>query len=244
MHRAVPYVQELAEPEKAQLEALVQVFLAKISFEGCGGLEVTDEMRISIATQACILVLGKEGPPYPDLATVLVYPSAFLGRRTESMGGGVVVTTDEARLGESWDRGLVVLAWDSAERGANNPRDGKNVVFHEFAHQLDGESGDMDGAPRLGSRAHYAQWARVFGAEYTALLNRLSEGRRSDIDAYGATSPPEFFAVLTEIFFEAPERLLRRHPELYAELAAFYRQDPAARRRAQPPTKARKARRP
>ena len=138
-----------------------------------------------------------------------------------------MIESEDARLGESWTRGVVVLAWDHVASSARH-LGGDNVVLHEFAHQLDAEDGSMDGAPDLGSRARFASWARVLGEEFAELSARLHAGRGSDIDAYGATSPPEFFAVVTEMFFEKPAQLRKRHPELYAELAAFYRQDPAA----------------
>ena len=136
-----------------------------------------------------------------------------------------MIEGDVARLGESWQRGLVVLAWDAVRSGTSNVRDGHNVVLHEFAHQLDQEDGTMDGAPDLGSRARYATWAHVLGEEYADLVDRLHAGRSADIDAYGATNPPEFFAVVTEMFFEKPAQLRARHPELYATLADFYQQD-------------------
>lgn len=230
-HRAVilenvPYVRRLSEDDRAELEALVQVFLAKKSFEGAGGLEMTDEIRVTIAAQACLLLLHRETDMYPDLDSIVVYPHAY--RATEQRREGmVVIEGDQVRLGESWSRGTVVLAWDHVQRGASLAGDGHNVVLHEFAHQLDAEDGDVDGAPRLGTRARYVEWARVLGAEFKELSERIHAGRPSDIDDYAATSPPEFFAVVTEMFFEQPAELRSRHPELYAELRAFYRQDPA-----------------
>ena len=162
---------------------------------------------------------------YPDLETILVYPSTFVSKQTRR-DGYVVVEEENARLGESWSRGLVVLAWDSVLRGTANMHDGHNVVLHEFAHQLDAEDGDMDGAPALGARARYVAWARVLGEEFGDLVAKAEAGRGSDIDTYGATNPAEFFAVVTEAFFEKPRQLRAKHPELYAELAEFYRQDP------------------
>jgi len=158
--------------------------------------------------------------------SILVYPSAYRVP-TEQHDGLVVLEEDQARLGESWQRGLVVLAWDHVLSGAAEPRDGQNVVLHEFAHQLDGESGSMNGTPELGTRARYTSWAHVLGDEFEDLSQRLYQGQSSDIDPYGATNPAEFFAVLTEMFFEKPQALKRRHAELYAELAEFYKQDPA-----------------
>jgi Mlc titration factor MtfA (ptsG expression regulator) len=225
--RDVAYVGKLDQEERAALEDLVQIFLAEKNMEGCGGLELTDEIRVTIAAEACLLILHRDSDVYPDLETILVYPSAYKakGKRREGM---VVIESDDARLGESWTRGVVVLAWDHVQRSARTVG-GANVVLHEFAHQLDGEDGTMDGAPELGSRARFASWARVLGEEFKELSERLHAGRGSDIDAYGATSPPEFFAVVTEMFFEQPHQMKLHHPELYAELAEFYRQDPASR---------------
>ena len=225
MDRDVAHVAKLSPADRAELEGLVQVFLAEKNIEGCGGLQLTDEMRVTIAAQACMLLLHRETDIYPELETVLVYPHAYRAKATRH-DGPVVVESEDARLGESWTRGVVVLAWDHVSSSARH-LGGDNVVLHEFAHQLDAEDGSMDGAPDLGSRARFKSWARVLGEEFAELSGRLHAGRPSDIDAYGATSPPEFFAVVTEMFFEKPHQLRKRHPELYAELAAFYRQDPA-----------------
>ncbi len=224
----VPYAAKLDEADGKELEGLVRIFLAEKSFEGCGGLELTEEMRVTIAALACILLLHRETDIYPGVDAILVYPSAYRAP-TRSNEGGVVIESEQARLGESWTRGVVVLAWDHVKSGAAQPADGQNVVLHEFAHQLDGEDGSMDGAPDLGARARYTSWAQVLGSEFGELSSKLHAGRASDIDAYGATNPAEFFAVVTEMFFEKPRALKRRHPELYDELAAFYKQDPAAR---------------
>jgi len=200
--------------------------LAEKSFEGCGGLTLTDEIKLTIAGQACLLLLHRETDIYPNVDSILVYPSAYRVP-TEQYDGLVVVQEDQTRLGESWQRGLVVLAWDHVLSGAAQPCDGQNVVLHEFAHQLDSEDGVMNGTPDLGARARFTSWAHVLGDEFAELSERLHAGRSSDIDPYGATNPAEFFAVLTEMFFEKPRALKRRHAELYAELAEFYKQDPA-----------------
>ena len=228
LKKNVPYLSKLDEADRTEFEGLVRIFLAEKSFEGCGGLELTDEMKITIAAQACLLLLHRENDVYPDVESILVYPTAYRAPTTKREGG-VVIESEQARLGESWTRGVVVLAWDHVKSGAAQPADGQNVVLHEFAHQLDGEDGAMDGAPDLGARARYTSWAHVLGDEFRELAEELHAGRRSDIDAYGATNPAEFFAVVTEMFFEKPRALKQRHPELYEELAAFYKQDPAAR---------------
>lgn len=217
----------LDDEERKELETLVAIFLEEKHFEGCGGLELDDEMKVTIAAQACLLLLHRDTEIYPDLVSILVYPGAYRAP-VHHREGAVVIEGEDARLGESWTRGVLVLAWDRVEPQARTLGT-DNVVLHEFAHQLDAEDGDMDGAPDLGSRARYRTWARVLGEEYGELSAKLQAGLPTDIDAYGATSPPEFFAVVTEMFFERPLALRRRHPELYAELVAFYAQDPAAR---------------
>ncbi len=221
----VPYVAKLPEADQKELEGLVRIFLAEKEFEGCGGLELTDEIKVTIAAQACVLLLHRENDMFPDVDAILVYPSAYRAK-TRRDGGGFVVEGEQARLGESWTRGVVVLAWDHVKAGAMNLTDGHNLVLHEFAHQIDGEDGSMDGAPDLGARARYKSWAHVLGAEFSELSERIEEGGKSDIDSYGATNPAEFFAVVTEMFFEKPHIMKGRHPELYEELKTFYKQDP------------------
>jgi Mlc titration factor MtfA (ptsG expression regulator) len=226
--RNVPYAATLCAADRRELEGHMQVFLAEKSFEGCGGLELTEEIRLTIAAQACVLLLHRETDYYPDLQSILVYPSAYVVKNTRQKLGGLVVEGDEVRLGESWVRGTVVLAWDAVQQGASNFHDGRNVVLHEFAHQLDAEDGGMNGRPDLGRRGSYAAWAHALGAEYEELLLRVDAHKPSDIDAYGATNPAEFFAVVTEAFFEQGRQLRHLHPELYEVLRTFYRQDPAA----------------
>ena len=224
----VAYAARLDEDDRRELEGHVQVFLEEKSFEGCGGLELTDEIKVTIAAQACVLLLHREDDYFPELESIVVYPSAYVARRAQRIEHGIVPDEDEVRLGESWHHGLVVLAWDSVLSGAHDAHDGHNVVFHEFAHQLDQEDGSSDGAPPLPSRSRYAAWARVLGADYAQLQNDELMNRGTVIDKYGATNPAEFFAVVTEAFFEKPRQLAARHPELYAQLALFYKQDPVA----------------
>ncbi len=197
-------------------------------FEGCAGLEITDEIRVTIAAQAAVLLLHRRTDFYPTLTSILVYPHAYIARSKRVQPGGVIEEGPQARLGESWQRGALVLSWSDVLSGAVDPADGHNVVFHEFAHQIDSESGAMEGAPALGPPARYREWARVLSGEYEGLIAELHQGHQSVIDAYGATNPAEFFAVVTEAFFERPVAMRREHPELYAELTRFYEQDPAA----------------
>jgi len=224
----VPYFARLSPEDQEEIRDLVQIFLDEKEFEGCGGLDVDDEIRVTIAAQACILLLHRENDIYPDLETILVYPHAYLDTRPRTLEGGIVVEDGETRLGESWTRGVVVLAWDAVLGGARDMHDGHNVVLHEFAHQLDSETGAADGAPVLVNRSAYGPWARVLGAAYEGLLEDAAHGERTVIDTYGAKNPAEFFAVVTETFFERPRALRARHPELYEQMRSFYRQDPAA----------------
>jgi Mlc titration factor MtfA (ptsG expression regulator) len=222
------YVSTLRSEDRAELEGHVQVFLAEKKFEGCGGLEITDEIRVTIAAEACLLLLHRETDYFRDLDVILVYPHPYVAQSISALGGGAAIACDQPRLGQSGS-GVVVLAWDAVRRSATDAHDGHNVTLHEFAHQLDQEDGAADGAPALGQRARYTAWARVLGVEFKQLVDDVDKHRQNDIDAYAATSPAEFFAVVTEMFFEKPEGLQRRHPELYEQLALFYRQDPAAR---------------
>jgi Mlc titration factor MtfA (ptsG expression regulator) len=226
VEKLVPYVRHLDGAKRSELEGLMHVFLAEKRFEGCGGLVVTDEMRLAIAAQACVLLLGRPTDVYPLLMTVLVYPRAYVSREPALNDHGVLDPTPVERIGESWARGSVVLSWDDVERGG--ALDGVNVAYHEFAHQLDDEHGEADGTPPLADAAMRKRWIEVMTREYEALVQSADAGRDTLLDEYGAESPAEFFAVATETFFERAAELRREHPDLYALLADFYRQDPAS----------------
>lgn len=228
VEKNVPYANLLPPEDRAELMGHVQVFLAEKYFEGCGGLTLTDEIRVTIAAQACILLLHRETDYFAKLVSILVYPSTYEVPGGRHVGGGMIATDPEARLGESWVDGVVVLVWDSVLSGSRNIHDGNNVVLHEFAHQLDQEDGVSDGAPVLPQRSMYATWARVLGHDFDQLVQNTAHHHRSLIDAYGATNAAEFFAVVTETFFEKPVQLRARHAELYEQLQGFYRQDPAS----------------
>lgn len=225
----VVYFRRLSPEDRAELRGHIQVFLAEKTFEGCGGLEMTDEIRVAIAALACVLLLHRETDYYPALCTILVYPQQYSSYESEQLDDGVVVEGEDERLGESWYRGPVVLSWDDIQLAAAGEDDGHNVVFHEFAHQLDGETGEEDGAPLLSKGNQYADWQRVMKSEYERLIDYADNDRESVLDQYGAADPAEFFAVATEAFFEDPVRLKKRHPELYEQLMLFYQQDPATR---------------
>ena len=209
------------------------MFLGEKHFEGCAGLVLTDEIKLTIAAQACLLLLHRDMDYYPGLQSILVYPSTYFANTTRHREAGVLEETRHSRLGEAWHSGAVVLAWDAVRNGAANPEDGHNVVLHEFAHQLDFEDGSADGAPLLGGDgpfwkrpAKYITWAKVLSEEFKQLQATVEFQKHSILDAYGATNAAEFFAVATEFFFEKPHALQQKHPELYAELKSFYKQDP------------------
>jgi hypothetical protein len=234
IERNVPYTRLLPAADLDELHGHVQVFLAEKTFEGCRGMVVTDTVRLTIAAQACLLLLHRETDYYPLLDTILVYPSAFEVELEWSVDGHVHARTTDVRIGESWQRGIVVLSWQDVQDGAADIRDGHNVVLHEFAHQLDHEGGDDDGTPLLGDREQRAAWARVLGAAYEGLVQDVERGAETLLDPYASESPAEFFAVATEFFFEASVELRREQPELYEQLKRFYRQDPAELRLARP----------
>ena len=225
IEKNIPLYHRLPDDLKQQLHGLVNVFLAEKAFVGCGGQEITDEVRVTIAAQACMLLLNRKTHFYPKLKTIYVYPHTYVAKGLMN-DGGLIVEGKSVRLGESWQNGPVVLTWDSVSGGARNIQDGRNVVFHEFAHQLDQEDGDADGAPILESRSCYRSWAAVLGEEYQRLCSKTLGRRRSMLNKYGATNPAEFFAVATEAFFEKPRQMHKKAPDLYEELKSYYHLDP------------------
>jgi len=226
VRRRVSYFHFLLPDLKQHLQALIQVFLDEKLFEGCGGLALTDEMRLIIAAYACILLLGGQSDMFPKLRTILVYPHGYVARHSMLRPDGTVSEGMQARTGESWPFGNVVLSWEDVARDAVAIQDGRNIVFHEFAHQLDAESGPAPGAPVLPAEAGYSDWARVLGREFKVLKDAVKDGLPSVLDPYGATSPAEFFAVATECFFLKPAELQSTHRDLYDQLKFYYRQDP------------------
>jgi MtfA peptidase len=229
VQRNLPIFGRLPSSDRFELLGHVQVFLAEKHFEGCAGLELTDDIRVTIAAQACLLLLHRETDYYPELTSILVYPSAYIAHEDRYLGDNIWEQGEEGRLGHTGRRmGSLVLAWDETKRGAADPADGRNLVLHEFAHQLDFEDSQTDGAPALSTRAEYLAWARVMSREFEALRRADETGAPTVLDKYGATNPTEFFAVATEAFFERPLALRAKQPALYAQLAAFYRQDPAS----------------
>jgi len=225
-HR-MPAYSLLPDGIKAQLHGRINQFLAGKSFVGCNGLEISDEIRLVIAANACLLVLNRSGEIFPGFTTILVYPDTFIVNQV-THDGLVETRGPSSRLGESWRRGPVVLSWADVVAGSANPDDGHNVVLHEFAHKLDEENALMDGLPVLRDRRQYADWARVLSQEFEAFRERVRRHRNRVIDEYGALSAAEFFAVITEAFFEKPLQMRDQLPELYSQLQDYYGLDPAA----------------
>lgn len=225
--RHVPLVARLPSPLVARHEGLVRLFLAEKEFVGCAGLSVTDDMRWSIAAQACLLLLNRHDGCFDDMRTVLVYPEAFYVEHEEVDELGVAHHGRRLLSGESWSEGQVIVSWADAKRGGALSADGHNVVIHEFAHQLDGADGSVNGAPPLAGAMDAALWSQRMRAGYEALVAAVARGQQDLIDEYGATHPAEFFAVVSEVFYEQGDALARDYPDLYECMQAVYRIDPA-----------------
>jgi Mlc titration factor MtfA (ptsG expression regulator) len=228
------FYSRLSAADRKELEGHVQIFLAEKQFEGCGGFVVGDEHRLTIAAEACLLLLHRKTDYYPALKTILIYPGSYTVPTTRHIGSGVMREMDEHRSGESWSEGAVVLAWSEVYRCLTNPETG-SVTIHEFAHQLDYEDGGhADGVPLLGQgeslsvrKRRQTEWTQVMRTEYEQLRERVQRGEPGLLRDYGATNPAEFFAVVTECFFCRPRDLRQIHPTLYEQMSRYYKQDPA-----------------
>lgn len=227
LRRRVPYYRRLPPHLQSELRRHIQVFVAEKDFVGCAGQEITDEVRVTIAAQACLLLLNQPAHYFRKTREILVYPGAFIVERVRPEPSGVLQEQRRVLAGESWSAGQVILSWEDVLEGAAIDDDGRNVVVHEFAHQLDQEKGFANGAPLLPRRERYERWSRVMAAEFARLRQESALGMASMLSDYGATDPAEFFAVASEAFFEQPARMAAAHPELYRELCGFYRLDPA-----------------
>lgn len=226
LRRNMPLFRRLPADLQLQLKQHVQVLLAEKPFIGCGGLELTEQMRVLIAAQAALLLLNRRTGYFPNLRQILVYPGAFVAERSTVGPGGITHVARHAMSGESWQQGQVILAWDAVLEGAAAPEHGHNVVIHEFAHQLDQETGHANGAPYLGRRDRYTRWAAVLSNEFAQLRERTARGEPGLIDGYGASDPAEFFAVISEVFFGRSSELAAEHPALHRELVAYYGTNP------------------
>jgi Mlc titration factor MtfA (ptsG expression regulator) len=228
IQRDILFFRRLSPSDRGELLGHVQVFLAEKRFEGCGGFAITDEVRVTIAVQACLLLLHRRTDYFPGLLTILVYPLTYMVEEKRQIGEHLWEERTVSRLGETGRRmGSLVLSWGAVKHSAADPSDGKNVVLHEFAHQLDYENHAADGVPALATREQQLAWSQVMRIEFASLRAADESGIPTLLDTYGATDPAEFFAVSVEAFFERPRALRTHHPKLYAELRKYFQQDPA-----------------
>ncbi|MCE9629193.1 MAG: zinc-dependent peptidase [Planctomycetia bacterium] len=228
LRRGVKQAQWLDEAEVDRLRQWIAVFVAEKRFEGCGGLEITDEIRVTIAGQAGLVALGLEGEWFDALKSVLVYPGDYVVPRSTPLEGGGELEWREARVGETWSGGSMVLSWPGVLDGGRL-RDGpRSVVIHECAHLVDALDGDIDGIPPLPAGDRQT-WITGMAACRTRFEEALDDGRSTAFDEYAAESDAEFFAVASECFFQDPHRLVRHDRTLYDLLGVVWRQDPKSR---------------
>ncbi len=222
----------LSRSEQAKLRDDLRLLVAEKYWEGCGGLVMTDEVRVTVAALAALLLLGWEHAEFAGVTSILVYPAGYVAREQDRLWNswnGVVTESASARLGQATSQGTVILSWDSVLKAGRDPASPHNVVLHEFAHVLDVRDGAFDGAPRLLDDLPAEEWSQVMTEEYHALVRATEQGQPTLLDPYGATNAAEFFAVVTECFFGQPRRMREAHPRLYKLLRHFYRQDAASR---------------
>jgi Mlc titration factor MtfA (ptsG expression regulator) len=229
LRKNVAHYQHLSEAEQTRLRNDIQIFVAEKHWEGCGGLTMTDEIRVTIAAQAMLLVLGLQHNYFDRVMSILVYPHGYRAVETDTLTGAMTPQSSSDRLGEAHYRGAVILSWADTLAEGRHPGHGHNLVYHEFAHQLDMLDGVVDGTPPLETPEQARRWKEVMAREYQALIEASEQGRATLLDQYGTTNEAEFFAVATECFFEKPAAMRRRHPQMYDLLREYYHQDPAER---------------
>jgi len=227
LHRNVYHYARLPEEDQSRLRDTLRILVAEKNWEGCNGLVLTDEIKVTVAAEAALLLLGFENEYFDMVLSILVYPEAYVAHGHEFAAGGLVVEGDSDREGEAWYRGPVILSWPDVLAGARHLAGGNNLVLHEFAHQLDMQNGRLaDGIPPMRSAEQYRHWTQVCTREYERLVFDCEHGRRTLLDCYGATNPAEFFAVATECFFEYPAAMRRWYPELHEAFVGYFGRDP------------------
>lgn len=236
--RAAPVLWPLDAAEGRRLHELASHFLYAKSIGGAQGMDVTDDIRIYIAAQACLPILNLDMDYFSGWYEVIVYPGSFIVERPVLDAAGVIHGTHSTLGGEAWGRGPVVLSWDDIRPGARAHGPGSNVILHEFAHKLDMLNGAANGLPPLHAAMSRPAWTAAFTAAYDDHRRLVHHHHPTAIDPYGAESPAEFFAVTTEVFFQEPQRLAQAYPPVYTQLAQFYRQDPLRRGPPAPPVSA------
>ncbi len=228
LNSSVPYYRFLPNQRKQELKRHMPVILEEKIFEGCGGLVMTEEKRVVIAAYATILILGEPAGYYPDLKAILLYPDDYVAPVHQEDEHGFMTEGHESRSGESWDLGSIVLSWKDIQRDIHEPFNGRNLIFHEFAHQLDDRYGMSAGIGEDGRVYKPSEWNNLLASEYRDLIRQAELGRPSIFDPYGASHPAEFFSVATETFFEDSHRMKREKPKLYELFRQFYKLDPAS----------------
>ncbi len=225
--RRLGFVARLNDEERARLKELATLFLYGKQISAAADLALSLEMKLGIAVQACILVLELGIEYYDGWVEIIVYPDEFMPRHEHRNEHGLIETDEMSYAGQAWSRGPVILSWADVEHAGD--LDGMNVVIHEFAHKLDMLNGDANGFPPLHANMDRKAWSQIFTAAFDDLSRRVEAGERTEIDPYATMSPGEFFAVVSEAFFEIPDIVRVVYPQVYAQLALFYRQDPASR---------------
>lgn len=213
--------------ERGRLLDVTRILVAEKYWEGCGGLVLNDEIRVTIAGHAALLLIGWHDRYFDRLKSILVYPDTYVVPETKHLPGGIVEETTGVRLGEAWHQGPVILSWANVNRAGREQEPGRNVVLHEFAHVLDTGDDQFNGTPPLDSDDQYDTWRDVMTAEFHRLRRAARHGVPTLLDQYGTESEAEFFAVATESFFEEPGELAERHTRLYNLLRDYFGQDPA-----------------
>lgn len=232
IRRNVAHYSMLENDERFHLRALIQVFIAEKYWEAAGGLELTDEIRVTISAQACLLLLGLHHNYYQNVESIIVYPTTVVPPRRKPGFFETTITPVELEqpiIGQAFLRGPVIIIWDAALNGGRHPEFGHNVIYHEFAHKMDMLDGAADGTPPLRDRAEYRDWVETCSREYLRLKDDILKGRKSFLNAYAGTNEAEFFAVATEQFFDQPRLMIKQAPDLYRVLQEYYRQDPFGR---------------
>jgi Mlc titration factor MtfA (ptsG expression regulator) len=229
LHENVAHYRLLTEAEQARLRDDLRILIAEKEWEGCGGQEIDDEVKVTVAGQAALLILGMQDNYFEQVLSILVYPRQYLIPQSEPIGQGMALEGEIPVQGVAHQRGPVILSWEETLAEGRDPGLGHNLVLHEFAHQLDMQDGEVNGTPLIQDAELNRRWQKVMTAEYEQLIAAADEGRPTLLDDYGTTNPGEFFAVVTECFFTQPVEMRPRHRALYNLLRDYYRQDPAAR---------------
>lgn len=221
LNRNVRLTWEMSPDELQQLQKRIKIFVADTRFEGCDGLKITEEMQVTVAAQACLMILGVENFYFDNVRTILMFPASFARKTNDGISHGT-----QSRLGEAWQGGPIVLSWKDTLSGGRNEDDGKNLVIHEFAHALDGLDGEMGGQVVFDDQDRMEQWRSIVEKEFADLVAAKENGRSTLLDHYGATNPAEFFAVACESFFEEPRKFKAEHSQLFELLEIYFGFDP------------------